>query len=258
MGSLSPRTNWKYLKEYNFSLPKIAIQRDIVSLLKKIDDITHSLRKSISLLKQIQIAYIDELLRTHKESWSTEYLNDLITQKPQYGINSPAKEFNPNFPRYIRITDIDDFGRLKDEKVGVSLPEDYEKYILHEGDILFARTGSIGRSYLFNHEDGYCVFAGYLIRFILDTQKIFPKYLSFLTKSTMYRIWVARTSRIGTQPNINATEYGNLLIPLPDREEQEQIISNYELIDNGINTLEAYRKEVSLKRSLILNQLLSS
>jgi hypothetical protein len=40
-----------------------------------------------------------------------------------------------------------------------------------EGDIVFARTGSIGKTYLYKKEDGRCAFAGYLIRFIPNEKK---------------------------------------------------------------------------------------
>ena len=64
-----------------------------------------------------------------------------------YGIPATAEEYNEDKTRYLRITDISEDGKLlNDSKKSVS-SEDIEKYILEEGDIVFARTGnSTGKS----------------------------------------------------------------------------------------------------------------
>jgi type I restriction enzyme S subunit len=40
-------------------------------------------------------------------------------------------------------------------------------YILQDGDILFSRSGTVGRSFVYNsHQHNECAYAGYLVRFV--------------------------------------------------------------------------------------------
>ncbi|KAA6302186.1 MAG: hypothetical protein EZS26_001546 [Candidatus Ordinivivax streblomastigis] len=152
-------------------------------------------------------------------------LKKLLLENPQYGANEIGIiRNNISEPRYIRITDINEFGELdKDFGKTASLIED--KYILEENDLLLARSGNtVGKSYL--HKDvGYeCFFAGYMIRFKIDAEKVLPQYVFAYTQTTFYKNWVKAIQRATGQPNINAEEYRNLEIPLPNIEIQNKVV----------------------------------
>ena len=130
-------------------------------------------------------------------------LIDLIITIPQYGSGSKAIKYEKGNIRYVRITDIDDNGYLKKEdKVS---PENIEhKYFLEENDLLFSRSGSVGKTYLYNKEEGPCQFAGYLIRFKLNEKIVLPKYVYYFTKTSMYWSWIEKQKDTVTISNINA------------------------------------------------------
>lgn len=152
-------------------------------------------------------------------------LGKLTKMGPQYGANAKAVEPRDNSPRYVRITDIDDSGRLVPNTVKRADLDDPSPYILDEGDLLFARTGAtVGKTYIYRRSDGPCVFAGYLIRFRLDNRLALPDYVFYYTKSPSYLAWVEGKKRVAAQPNINASEYAGLDIPLPPLTEQRRIV----------------------------------
>jgi len=158
-----------------------------------------------------------------REKWGWKKLKDICLNKGEYGSGARKVEYDGKV-RYIRITDIDDDGKLRnDEVVSPSIIE--EKYFLEKDDLLFARSGSVGRTYLHQEDKGRYQYAGYLIRFKIDKTKAIPKYIYFFTKSSQYRSWVNKTRRSGTLSNINAKEYSNLLIPLPPLPIQKRIVS---------------------------------
>ena len=174
----------------------------------------------------------------------------LPDQIGKYGIPAVAEDFNEEKVRYLRITDIDDFGNLlEDDKKSVSSPE-IEKYILKEGDIVFARTGnSTGRTYYHEEKNGKLAFAGFLIKFSLDKSKVDPKYLKYFTISKPYKQWVDNLSNGSTRGNINAKTFAECPIILPSREQQDylvRVLSSFEekiQINNQINQeLEAMAK----------------
>jgi type I restriction enzyme S subunit len=174
--------------------------------------------------------------------------------KPQYGLNAPATEFDPRLPRYLRITDVDDDGRLREGDVVSVEVENPAPYLLSAGDLLFARTGNtVGKAYLADGTEGNTVFAGYLIRFSIDTDKVDPNYVFACTRSTSYSRWIQAKSRIGAQPNINAAEYAELPIWLPPhRAMQAVLVSRISLIRGSAERSERHRRELcELRRRLM-------
>ena len=100
-----------------------------------------------------------------------------------------------------------------------------ERYILNENDIVIARSGAtVGKAYIHKHLPYICIYAGYLIRFIVDSEKILPDYLFVFTQLNPYKEWVNAIQRPSAQPNINAEEYQSLEIPLPNLNKQQEII----------------------------------
>ena len=163
-------------------------------------------------------------------------LNDLsIGGKGSYGIAASAVERKADLPTYLRITDIFDDGTLNpNELKSVDAPNS-DKYILKPNDIVFARTGgSTGRNYFYDGSDGVFVYAGFLIKFSIDPEKVNPKYVKYYCRSKQYNDWVQSFNTGSTRGNINAQTFGNMEIPLPDRKQQDYLVSILEPIDEKI------------------------
>ena len=163
-------------------------------------------------------------------------LNDLsIGGKGAYGIAASAVERKADLPTYLRITDIFDDGTLNlSELKSVDAPNS-DKYILKPNDIVFARTGgSTGRNYFYDGSDGVFVYAGFLIKFSIDPEKVNPKYVKYYCRSKQYNDWVQSFNTGSTRGNINAQTFGNMEIPLPERKQQDYLVSILEPIDEKI------------------------
>ena len=153
-------------------------------------------------------------------------LKSLLLSKPQYGANEASIIRNNNEqPRYVRITDIDENGLISPDELGATVANLDYKYILNENDIVIARSGAtVGKAYIHKHLPYTCVYAGYLIRFIVNSEKILPDYLFAYTQLNTYKEWVNAIQRPSAQPNINAEEYQSLEIPLPNLSKQQEIV----------------------------------
>jgi len=175
-------------------------------------------------------------------NWSIKKLNEISMSKGTYGATDAAVEYSDNLPTYLRITDIDDEGRLiKDSLKSVDIP-DYKNYLLKEGDLIFARTGSTtGKSYLYDEKDGQLVYGGFLIKFSLNAEKVNCRYVKYCTETNHYKYWVSLMSARSGQPGINSQEYGKLEIPIPPKGEQNKIA----------NILSTWDKAIELKEKLI-------
>ncbi len=153
----------------------------------------------------------------------------------KYGIPASAEEFDEEKIRYLRISDIDDNGNLiNNDKKSVS-SNDIDKYILDEGDLVVARTGnSTGRTYYHESKNGTLAFAGFLIKYGLDNQKVNPKYLKYYTISNEYKQWVKNLSVGSTRGNINAQTFASCPITLPERLQQDLLVSVLSSLDDKI------------------------
>lgn len=151
-----------------------------------------------------------------------------INPKGEYGIGASSCSFNPNYPQYIRITDItDDCRYLPQPAVSINplVYPNYNEYYLKENDIVFARTGaSTGRNYFYNPKDGNLVFAGFLIKFSINPNLVHPRYVKYFCQSKEYNKWIASFSTGSTRGNLNAQSYGKMQIPIKSEDEQQHIV----------------------------------
>ena len=158
-----------------------------------------------------------------------------VDGKGSYGIAAPAVEKDNRLYTYLRITDIRDDGTLNTNEMKSVDDPDASKYILSPNDIVFARTGaSTGRNYFYDGSDGTFVYAGFLIKFSIDPQKVNPVYVKYYCQSTQYRNWIKSFSTGSTRGNINAQTLGNMDIPLPSKAQQDYLVSVLSPIDKKI------------------------
>lgn len=155
--------------------------------------------------------------------------------KGTYGIAASAVDRCENLYTYLRITDICDDGTLNRSGLKSVDDPDAAKYILKPNDIVFARTGgSTGRNYFYDGSDGEFVYAGFLIKFSIDPEKVNPKYIKYYCQSAQYKNWVRSFNTGSTRGNINAQTFGNMEIPLPERAQQDFLVDVLSPIDEKI------------------------
>lgn len=212
------------LNKSNFSkltmpVPPISEQRRIVEILDQADALRKKRAEADAKAARILPALFYKMFgdpATNPKGWPVKTLGEVTIGKPQYGANASAAEWSKGRPRYVRITDITNDGRLIDNGIMTLDVENWEPYRLVDGDLLFARSGNtVGKSYLHRHKDGVCAFAGYLIRFQADMKQADSRYLFALTQTGYYNNWVEARKRVAGQPNINGKEYAGLQIPCP-------------------------------------------
>lgn len=178
-------------------------------------------------------------------------LNNIVLNNGQYGANERAQEYEDGSVRYIRITDIDELGNLKSEgKKSAANSENC--YRLNFNDVLFARSGSVGKCYIHKEISVPAIFAGYLIRFLINDNLVNADYLFYYCNSKLYNYWVNTIQRPAVQANINAQEFRSMPIPLPPLVKQQEIANHIyairqqskQLQEEGKAILENAKKEV--------------
>ncbi len=165
--------------------------------------------------------------------WEVKRLKTLCSQSAVYGANISANSYTPTGVRFLRTTDITEAGNLAGG--GVFLPEVLVRdFLLSDGDLLVSRSGTVGRSFLYNHKaHGRCAYAGYLVRFI-PGPKTFPKFLFLYTKTPAFADFLKSIAIVSTIENVNGEKYANCPFPLPPLPEQTAIARFLDHLDRRI------------------------
>lgn len=227
--------NIKYIDiaKDSIPLPPLSTQLAIVSELDKINELIRLKKEQLKDFDNLAQSIFYEMFGDPVENemgWEVKKLKEIATEKLSYGSGASAVPFNTSV-RYIRITDINEYGELKDEKVSPNIFE--EKYLLAEGDILFARSGAtVGKTYLHKRNEIPCIYAGYLIRLRPNEKLVLPNYVYYYTKSNYYKSFICANQRVVAQPNINAKQYGDLELPLPPLPLQHLFAQRIEQIEH--------------------------
>ena len=187
------------------------------------------------------------------DDWEQRKLGE-VAASFEYGLNAAAKEFD-GVNKYLRITDIDDVSHefrdddLTSPDTDLSAASNYQ---LHNGEILFARTGaSVGKSFIYRESDGLVYFAGFLIR-----ARIKPEYdAEFVFQNTLglpYEKYIQVTSQRSGQPGVNAQEYAEYSLMVPSYAEQKRIGGFLRQIDTLITLHQRkYDKLVKVKKTML-------
>ena len=173
-----------------------------------------------------------------------------------YGMNAPAKEYD-GVNKYIRITDIDE-DSSEYNCASIVSPDGalFDKYLVNENDILFARTGSsTGKTYLYRPSDGRLYFAGFLIRANVKDDND-SNFIYHQCKLNRYWNWVRIMSARSGQPGINSQEYSTYAIYSTCKDEQIKISSLLKLLDERIATQRRLIEDLEKLKFAIIDKLL--
>lgn len=141
-------------------------------------------------------------------------LKRLCDRWGDYGLNISSDEYTEEGVRFIRTSDITDDGHLIPAEEGVCVAADVARdHMLQDGDILFSRSGTVGRSLVYREQaHGPCSFAAYLVRFRLRPE-VDPRFVYYFSKSVPFWDQIELEATQSTISNFNAQKYGSLRVP---------------------------------------------
>ena len=239
------------MRKMEIPLPPLDEQRKIAAVLDKVSGLIAKRRQQLDKLDELVKSRFIELFIG--KGYPTKTVDEVSLGKGEYGAQSASIEYDPNRPRYVRITDINDDGTLNDDVVASINPDDDEQYRLEYGDFMFARMGAtVGKTYAFIK--GNQIFAGYLIRYKQNQTLIHPRDLFWYTKLNEYRNWVKLNQSGAAQPGINAKKYGSLRIPVPPIELQEQFATFVTQTDKSKSSIQKSLDKLETLKKVLMQE----
>lgn len=185
---------------------------------------------------------------------------DKLATNVQYGLNEAMNEGGVGY-KIFRMNEIIrgrmvDSGSMKYADISV---EEFAKYKLNKGDLLFNRTNSIehvGKTGLFDLDGDYC-FASYLVRVVPDTSKVLPKFLEKMMNSSVFQTEAkGKASKSINQANINATVMRNIKVPVPPLSEQKKFVAKIDALEKQIAEAQEVIDGAAARKQAILQKYL--
>lgn len=270
-GSLSPRTNWTSLANFEFALPPLEQQWELINLIDSIDETL--------------ISHEEEDRASKKLLWSL-YCSEILGRKN--GVNQIDDQHFGNVSADLKILDINSVSELVTDgehatpertKFGVPLlsarniqdgwldlsdcdyvSEDTFKALSKRikpriGDVFLSCSGSIGRACSLDEERDLSMVRSVAI--IRPNQQLNGTLLEISLRSPYLQRQIAGRVLQTAQGNLFQGEIRKLRVPVPSLENQNKFIS---LVDevNRAQSAQAQRRTVTLAlRKKALEQLAS-
>lgn len=192
----------------------------------------------------------EELINKIPANWRISTIGD-VSADVQYGYTT--KGASHGSLRMLRTTDITS-GEVDWNGVPycTERPEDEEKYLIHEGDVLISRAGSVGFSYFVKRPER-SVFASYLIRFKPTIEGLYFK--RFLESPEYWQNISEKKLGIAI-PNVNASKLKAIQIPIAPLNEQRRIVARLEelfsTLDKSVEYLRTAQAQLKVYRQSLL------
>src|SRR6267143_151505 len=181
-----------------------------------------------------------------------------LTDSSFYGPRFARDEYTQNGVVTIRTTDITDRGEIvlnNPPRFAVER-EQIEHFGWREGDLLVARSGSIGKCSIFEPLGEPAIPGAYLIRFRLYCRLLPPRYVLYYLLSPMGQSLLTAAATAVTQANINAEKILHFPIPIAPEHEMRRIVSRIQIAQTGADTVEEQVKTTTASTTLLEQSIL--
>jgi len=199
------------------------------------------------------------------EGWTWVRFDCLLSEKLRNGKSAKTAK-DGNGVRVLTLSAVTDGEfTLENTKIGQFDPEKVEDLWLEPGDLLIERSNTaelVGTTRLYDGEKNFAIYPDLVIRARV-TEVLLDKYAELALQSHRSHSFLREKARgtSGSMQKINQSIIGDVLIPVPPLDEQEQIIAEVERLlsvaDDAAATVEREHMRAERLRQSILKQAFS-
>lgn len=235
-GSLSPRTSWTALQNFEFPLPPLEEQKRIAEILWAADEAVEKFTNSASVIQQSRNALLNKLA-------AKEYARIPLGQVLKYASDGPfgsklkTEHYSDSGAIVVRLQNINPL--RYDDSDKAYIPIDYfdelRRYSLYAGDILVAGLGDeahpVGRACIVPEAFGPAINKADCFCLRPQDQIILSDYLCYFLNSNFARKEMMRITQGTTRYRINVSNLKTINTIVPDIEEQRHFVQQMKQID---------------------------
>ena len=245
-----------FYEKFKIPTPPLEIQQKIV---EESEEVNKEVEKARVLISNSKLEINEEIDKIYDEGFDLIDIKRL-SKSIQYGLNEKMNTVQKGY-KVFRMNEIidrkmNDNGQMKYADISA---EEFAKYKLSKGDILFNRTNSIehvGKTGIFDLDGDYG-YASYLIRVIVDTDQVNPFFVNLMMNSNVFQTEAkSKASKAINQANINATIMGNIKIPIPPLKQQKALVKRVEALEKKITEAQAIIEGATTRKQAIMKKYL--
>lgn len=243
-GSLSPRTNWTSLADFEFVLPPIDEQQSAIALLSAATDQCHAIEAAHRAAGRMLQSFKDSLLLNKTLSLANSYLlGDLLLRSPESGCSAPPKDADTGY-FVLGLAALSRDGYVSGDFKPVEPTSKMVAAKLSMGDMLISRSNTVERVGfvgIFSDNRDDVSFPDTMMRLQPNPALVHPDFLEALLQTTSAREFLMRIAA-GTSASMKKINRANLLqmrLNVPNLDAQELALDELQKFKNAIATQKA-------------------
>lgn len=243
-GSLSPRTNWTSLADFEFVLPPIDEQQSAIALLSAATDQCHAVEAVHRAAGRMLQSFKDSLLLRKTSSLANSFLlGDLLLRSPESGCSAPPKDAETGY-FVLGLAALSRDGYVSGDFKPVEPTSKMVAAKLSMGDMLISRSNTVDRVGfvgIFSDNRDDVSFPDTMMRLQPNPALVHPHFLEALLQTTSAREFLMRIAA-GTSASMKKINRANLLqmrLNVPDLDVQEMALDELQQFKNAIATQKA-------------------
>ncbi len=259
-GSLSPRTNWSSLSNYEFDLPPLDQQNRIAQILWKacgLIDRINSVESHVKLLRHASLA--EEFESNTAPSDLSESL--IYASDGPFGSKLKTEHYAGAGARVIRLQNLGDGVFDDDDKAFISeiYYRELQRYKVLAGDVIVAGLGDdrhpVGRAVVVPPSVGRAINKSDCMCLRPNQSILYSAYLAAFFNSPPGRQQVASLSQGSTRLRINLSNLKTVKLTLPALGQQLRFVKRLGELDNMLSYTHALSSETQSLRSSLIDAL---
>ena len=262
-GSTNKFTSWRKIAAYEFLLPPLEQQHELVELMQGFEAAIEAGVETLEAARRLDAAAISELLNSDERGQPIE-LKALAQvdgiQTGPFGSQLKASEYVTEGIPMVMPKDIQDgvISIKNIARVPIAVVERLSQHVLREGDIVFARRGDLSKIALIDHDSAGFICGTGCLRF-RPSPNVVPLLLMSHLASSEIIAWLNENAVGTTMPNLNSNIIGR--IPVPDMrrsaEEKLMILERLSATSTINDRCSDEIKQLQNLRSSVLNSILT-
>ncbi len=243
-GSLSPRTNWTSLADFEFALPTLTEQVRILACVNSIREVIESHEALVFEARRLLQAGVRDRLGELESApqyptTSLGFKDEDVLKTGPFGSNLKSSYFISEGVPVLSIGSLGEDGIIESElfHLAEEVASRFEDYRVREGDVVFSRVADVGRCHLITKRERDYIISSNLIRIRMDHEKMIPGYLILLLKHSRFvRDQIARmTTQAAGRLLVNTQTLAKLRFPVPSLSEQRVLVDLENDLRGGID-----------------------
>lgn len=232
-GSLSPRTNWSHLAEFEFSLPPLDQQRRIAELLWVVDAREQSVLVLQGNLERARAALVESVVsRAEQSSYVMKLLDGCV--RVTDGTHQPPK-FTENGVPFFYVKTISS-GYVDWNQISYVSQETYNELTRRvrpkRGDVLYTAVGSYGIAVLVDFDQPF-VFQRHIAHIIPDPKLLDAAYLTTFLNSPQGKRQSDACAIGSAQPTVTLKSLCGFKVVVPSIHEQRKLVEQVTTFDTA-------------------------